>query len=74
MALKKRSHKEWRGLIRTDLKGVGGNRYCTATCPICLISYDVEILSNDISTCALAMGKVASHLNITHADAFTDCY
>jgi hypothetical protein len=71
--LKKRSHQEWRELIRAELKGKGRNRHCSATCPICLISYDVEVLSNDISTCALAVGKVASHLNSAHADAFTDC-
>ena len=72
MAIEKRSHKEWRSLIRSDFKGVGGNRYCTATCPVCLISYDVEILSSDASTRALAVGKVASHINSAHADALND--
>jgi len=72
MTIKKRSHKEWRGLIRSDFKGLGGNRYCTATCPICFISYDVDILSSDISTRALAVGKVASHINSAHPDALTD--
>ena len=38
---------------------------------LCLISYDVEILSNDISTRALAVGKVAAHINSSHADALT---
>ena len=70
---KNRSHKEWRALISAELKGKGRNRHCSATCPICLISYDVGILSNDISTRALAVGKVASHINSAHADALTDC-
>jgi len=70
--MKKRSRKEWRCLIRAELKDDGTNRYCTATCPICLISYDVEILSRDASTRALAVGKVASHINSAHADALTD--
>jgi len=72
MSIKKRSHKEWRGLIRPEFKGKGRNRHCSATCPICLISYDVDILSSDASTHALAVGKVASHINSAHADALTD--
>ena len=70
---KKRSHKEWRDLIRVEFQGKGGNRHCSATCPICLLSYDVDILSNDVSARKLAIGKVASHINSAHADAFTDC-
>jgi hypothetical protein len=72
MPIKKRSRKEWRGLIRTEFNGKGKNRYCSATCPICLISYDVDILSSDVSSRALAVGKVASHINTAHADALTD--
>jgi hypothetical protein len=72
MSIKKRSHKEWRDLIRTELKGKGRNCHCTATCPICLISYDVEVLSSDASTRALAVGKVASHINSAHVEALTD--
>jgi hypothetical protein len=72
MATTKRSRKEWRGLIRAELKGVGGNRYCAAICPICLISYDVGILVSDASTRALAVGKVASHISSAHASALTD--
>ena len=70
--MKKRSRKEWRCLIQAELEGKGTNRQCSATCPICLISYDVEILSSDASTHALAVGKVASHINSAHADALTD--
>ena len=72
MSIKKRSRKEWRNLIRAEFKGQGRNRQCSATCPICLISYDVDILSSDVSTHALAVGKVASHINSAHADALTD--
>jgi hypothetical protein len=72
MSINKRSRKEWRGLIRAELKGTRRNRYCTAACPICLISYDVDILSSDISTRALAVGRVASHINNAHPDALTD--
>jgi hypothetical protein len=72
MSLEKRLHKEWRDLIRPEFKGKGGNRQCTATCPICLISYDVDILSSDASARTLAVGKVASHINSAHADMFTD--
>jgi len=35
---------------------------------ICLISYDVDIFSSDTSTRALAVGKVASHINSAHGD------
>jgi len=66
MSMKKRSHKEWRDLIRAELKGKGRNRHCSAICPICLISYDVDILSSDASARALAVGKVASHINSAH--------
>jgi hypothetical protein len=72
MAMKKRSRKEWRALIRTELKSKGRNRHCSATCPICLISYDVEDLSSDVSARTLAVGKVASHINNAHVDALTD--
>ena len=73
MSIKKRSHKEWRDLIRAEFNGQDGNRQCSATCPICFISYDVDILSSDASTRALAVGKVASHINSAHVDALTDC-
>jgi len=73
MAIRKRSRKEWRNLIHAEFKGQGRNRDCSATCPICFISYDVDILSSDASTRASAVGKVASHITIAHADAFTDC-
>jgi len=69
---KKRSHKEWRDLIRTELRGKGRNRQCTATCPICLISYDVDILGRESSARTLAVGKVTSHINSAHADALND--
>jgi hypothetical protein len=70
--MKKRSRKEWRDLIRIEFKGRGKNRHCSATCPICLISYDVEIPSSEASARTLAVGKVASHINRVHADALTD--
>jgi hypothetical protein len=72
MSIKKRSRKEWRELIRVELKGKGRNRHCSAICPICFISYDVEALSSDVSARALAVGKVASHINSAHPDALTD--
>jgi len=70
--MKKRSHREWRDLIRVEFKGKGSNRHCSATCPICRISYDVDILSSDISARALALGKVASHINSAHPDMLSD--
>jgi len=63
MSMKKRSHKEWRDLIRAELKGKGRNRHCSAICPI---SYDVDFLGSDASARALAVGKVASHINSAH--------
>jgi hypothetical protein len=36
------------------------------------MSYDVDILSSDASARALAVGKVASHINSAHPDALTD--
>jgi hypothetical protein len=70
--MKKRSRKEWRDLIRVEFKGKARNRHCSATCPICLVSYDVDILSSDASARTLAVGKVASHISSAHADALTD--
>jgi hypothetical protein len=67
----KLSHKEWRDLILAELKGKGTSRYCSAICPICLISYDVDILSGHASARALAVEKVASHIKSAHSDALT---
>jgi len=41
----KLSNKEWRDLILVEPKGRGGSRYYSAICPICLITYDVDISS-----------------------------
>jgi hypothetical protein len=73
MSVKKRSRKEWRELIRTEFKGKGRNRHCSGTCPICLVSYDVDLLSSEPSARKLAVGKVASHINRAHADVLGDC-
>jgi len=67
----KLSHKDWRDLILAELKGKGRSRYYSAICPICLISYDVDILSGDGSVRALAVEKVASHIKSAHSDALT---
>ena len=67
----KLSHKEWRDLILAELKGKGRSRYYSAICPICLISYDVDILSGHASARALAVEKVASHIKSAHSDALT---
>jgi hypothetical protein len=67
----KLSHKEWQDLILIEIKGKGRSRYYSAICPICLINYDVDILSNDASARALAVEKVASHIKNAHADALT---
>jgi len=65
----KLSQKEWRDLILAELKGKARSRYCSAICPICLISYDVDILSSDASARVLAVEKVASHIRSAHSDA-----
>jgi hypothetical protein len=67
----KLSYKEWRDLILAELKGKGRTRYYSAICPVCLISYDVDILSSDAAARALAVEKVASHINSAHSDALT---
>jgi len=67
----KLSLKEWRDLILADRKGKGRRRYYSAICPICLVCYDVDILSSDTSARALAMEKVASHIKSAHSDALT---
>jgi hypothetical protein len=56
----KLSQKEWRDLILAELKGKGRGRYYSAICPICLISYDVDILDKDASARVLAVEKAAS--------------
>ncbi len=63
----KLSHKEWRNLILVGPKGRGGSRYYSAICPICLITYDVDISSAR----TLAVEKVASHIKNAHSDALT---
>ena len=66
------SHKEWRDLILVEPKGKGRSRYYSAICPICLIGYDVDILSADTSSrtfAAEAVEKVASHITTAHSDA-----
>ena len=63
----KLSDKEWRDLILVECHSRGGRRYYSADCPICLITYDVEISS----TRALAVEKVASHIKNAHSDALT---
>jgi hypothetical protein len=67
----KLSQKEWRDLILAELKGKGRSRYYSAVCPICLVCYDVDILSNDASARALAVEKVASHIKTAHSDALS---
>ena len=65
------SDKEWRDLILVGIKGGGRNRYYSAVCPICQISYDVDILGTDASARAWAVEKVASHIKSAHSDALT---
>jgi len=67
----KRSYKEWLGLIRAEPNGRGRSRYYSAVCPICPISYDVDILGTDATARAWAVEKVASHIKNAHADALT---
>jgi len=67
----KLSFKEWRDLILAEIKGGGRSRYYSAICPICFISYDVDILSSEAAARALAVEKVASHVKKTHSDALT---
>jgi hypothetical protein len=63
------SDKEWRDLILVGIKGGGRNRYYSAVCPICQISYDVDILGTDASARAWAVEKVASHIKSAHSYA-----
>jgi hypothetical protein len=65
----KLSQKEWRDLILAELKGKGRDRFYAAICPICLVSYDVDILDSDASARVLAVEKVASHIRSAHSDA-----
>jgi len=65
----KLSQTEWRDLILARPKGRGKNRYYSAMCPVCLIDYDVDIVSNDASARALVVEKVASHIKTAHSDA-----
>jgi hypothetical protein len=67
----KLSDKEWRDLILAAIKGKGRSRYYSSICPICLISYDVDIRGSDASARALAVEKVVSHMKSAHSDALT---
>ena len=68
----KLSHKEWRDLILVEPKGKGRGRYYSAICPICLIGYDIDILSADTSARTFGVEgveKVISHIKTAHRDA-----
>ena len=65
----KLSDKEWRDLILAQPRGKGRGRYYSAICPICLVSYDVDMLGTEPSARALAVEKVASHIKSAHSDA-----
>jgi hypothetical protein len=65
-------HKEWRDRIHAKRKGRGKSQYYSATCPICNVSYDMDILGTDASARALAVEKVVSHIKSVHADALSD--
>jgi hypothetical protein len=67
----KLSHKEWRDLSLAERKGKARSRYYSAVCPICLVGYDVDILTGDESARVLAVEKVASYIKSTHSDALT---
>jgi len=70
----KLSHKEWLELILVEPIGKGRSRYYSAICPICLIGYDVDILSADTSARTFAVEaveKVAAHIKTAHSDALT---
>ena len=67
MKTTKLSDKEWRDLILVECQSRGGRRYYSAICPICLITYEVDIPS----TRTLAVDKVASHIKNAHSDALT---
>lgn len=68
----KMTHSEWNERIRTGRKGKGRSQYYTATCPICLVSYDVDILGSDASARVLATQKVASHIGTAHKHQLSD--
>ncbi len=65
-------NNDWRQLILSTTKGRGKNRYYTAICPICLLNYDVDVLSGDACARALAIEKVASHIKSRHSEALPD--
>jgi len=65
----KLSDNEWRDLILAEIKGKGRDRYYSAICPLCLVPFDVDILSGDASARALAVEKVGSHIKSAHSDA-----
>jgi hypothetical protein len=67
MKTTKLSDEEWRDLILVECQRRGGSRYYSAICPICLITYDVDISSGR----TLAVEKVASHIKNAHSDALT---
>lgn len=68
----KMTHKEWTERIRTELKGKGRSQHYTATCPICMVSYEVDVLGSDASARVLATQKIASHIGSAHKDDLTD--
>ena len=66
------TYREWCDRIRAKPKRRAGNRYYTAQCPICRLSYDVDVLSSDDTARARAFQKVAVHIHTAHRDVITD--
>lgn len=64
----KLTHEEWKKLVAVEAKRNGKVRYYTATCPICMISYDAEVLSSQASARVFASQRVASHILQSHRD------
>ena len=68
----KSTYSELAARIETTSNGKGRSRYYTATCPICLVSYDVDVLSSDASARVMTVQRVVSHIRSAHSEEVAD--
>lgn len=64
--------EEWSKKIRVESKGKGKGRYYSASCPICAVSYDVDVLNSDAVARVAAIQRITAHITTAHQDRVAD--
>lgn len=66
------TYDDWEKKIKVEPEGKAKNRSYRAYCPICMLSYSVDVLGSDSSARVLAFQKISSHLVTAHPDRVLD--